>query len=283
MTALQVAFMYVKSPEERETFTPFFREIVSMTGLLTWPTTDTMDTFALQETITRLLRGSRVETGLAHHITLEIIAACKDRNLHLPAYEIMQTLIVALLEAYPKVTWPLIKEALQEADVLTEFHLLFVLKRNMTMPEGPKSALLLLSDGELIEWCKEQPGLGPRLILGAIPLFIYDGEMVTVPELVKKLVSDYGSDRHVLSAMSSNLESFSNVGSFVPAYAQRLEFAQHFVSSPVPEVAAWASTYAAAYRARVKSQQKRDEEHSEGILTPFYADELPPEQMPIED
>ncbi len=283
MAALQIAFMYVKSAEEHDAFAPFFKQLVMLSGLLAWPTTDTMDTFALQETIKRLLQSSHDEAMLARHTTLEIIAACKDRKLNLPAYEIMQALAVTLLETYPSVTWPLIKEALQDADALTEFHLLFVMKRNLTMAQGPKSAFLLLSDDDLTAWCREQPQLAPRLILGSIPLFSYDGETVAVPSLVEKLVAAYGSDRHVLSAMSSNLESFSNVGSFVPAYEQRLEFVQHFVGSPVPEVAAWASTYSSAYRDRVKSQQKRDQEHSEGILTPFYADELPPSERPIEE
>jgi hypothetical protein len=69
----------------------------------------------------------------------------------------------------------------------------------------------------------------------------------------------------------------------VPAYEQRLAFAKHFSKSSVPEVAAWAAEYAARYEERVQSQKKRDAEHERGILTPFYVDELPPDQLPEED
>jgi hypothetical protein len=76
-----------------------------------------------------------------------------------------------------------------------------------------KSAFPLLPDAELLQWCSEQPERGPRLILGSIPLFTHDGESVNVTDLVSTLIAQYGSDEHVLSAMSGNLESFNNVGS----------------------------------------------------------------------
>jgi hypothetical protein len=280
MAALQIAYMYAKTEDEWEACEPLFRDILALPGLLSWKTTDTMDNFALTQTVKKFLEHTEDEADLARHLIREIISICRQPRFNVGLYEVMQEVVVALFQSYPNAVWPLVKEAFSEGDAATEYHLVYAMQRNLTMAQGPKSAFLLLQGGELLLWCREQPQLGPRLILGSIPLFTYDGESLRVPPLVTTLVTEYGSDRYVLSAMAGNLESFGNVGSFVPAYEQRLAFVQQLVDSPVVEVSAWATAYVNAYSKRIKSQERRDAEHREGILTPHYADDLPEGEIP---
>jgi hypothetical protein len=280
MAALQIANMYVKTEDEWDACDRLLRNILRMPGLLSWHTTDTMDNFALTQTIKKYLERPTDEAELARHLIYEIIAICRQPRFNVSLYEVMQEVVAALFQSYPEVVWPIVRETFLEGDLSTEHYLIEAMKRNLTMAQGPKSAFLLLPDDKLLLWCREQPQLGPRLVLGSIPLFTYDGESLRVPQLVTALVTEYGSDKRVLSAMAGNLESFGNVGSFVPAYEQRLAFVQQFVDSPVPEVGAWATTYVNAYAERVKSQEKRDAEHREGILTAHFADELPEGQIP---
>jgi hypothetical protein len=264
--ALLIGYMYAKDEDKArwEACRPVFRSIASLPGIFE-AKRDTFDKYALEESIKDLLQSEADESELATALTTEILKVCSKRELDFNAYAIMRPVFFELMQRYTTVTWPLVRVALDNAKGTTEWHLLHLFESRALIHESKESALLLLPQDEIKKWCSERPDLAPRLISSALPLFSYDGSTVHVHPLVQHIIDQYGNDKRVLSAISANLGSFGFVGSLVPAFQQRLEFAKQFTHHKRSAVRQWANNLIAGFEADIQTQRKRDEEHEHGI------------------
>ena len=274
-TALHIVGMYTHGADEARwrACRPLVQKIVMTKGIFEAPERHQAEHYALEQFAKRLLAEKNAKR-LAKSLASEFVRITTKRRLDFGAYEAMRPVAFLLFEHHQDAVWPIFRKALSKANSLSRFHFQHLLERSLTMGNTPKSALLYLTDDRIREWCQDEPNRAPVFIASNIPMFTYDGEDVVPTPLATMLLTEYGSDERVLSAISSNLESFSNMGSLVPAYSQRLEFLRKFIASPNPVVARWAAQHAAGLENRIKSQERRDAERAEGIVVPFFADEM---------
>ena len=277
--ALHIIGMYTHAAnkERWRSCRPLVQKIVMTKGIFEASERHQSEHYALEQFAKRLL-GEKDAKRLAKFLASEFVRVATKRRLDFGAYQAMRPITFLLFDYHQDVVWPIFRNALSKANSLSRFHFQHLFERSLTMGATLKSALLYLTDDRIREWCQDEPDRAPRFIASNIPLFTYDGQNVDPTPLASMLLLEYGNDERVLSAISSNLESFSNMGSLVPAYSQRVDFLRKFIASPNPAVSTWAAQHVAELENRIKSQERRDAERAEGIIVPFFADEMPQRQ-----
>jgi hypothetical protein len=277
--ALYVVSSYIRDETQWKACKGVIRKAVSMKGMVEAEQLDTMDSHYFQEAVKRLLNDPKEQT-FAKRLSREIVRICKLKRFNFNAYSLMQPAVFDLLGKHQQSSWPIFKTALSAANAMADFHLRHAFASNLTMRDMPKSALALVSDAALLAWCEEVPRKAPAFVLSSITLFSADEVgNVTISPLVWTILERYGSDSNVRSAMTSNLESFSITGSATPLYEQRVKLMKQLINIKNTDVAAWAAEYLASFEKRLKNQRMRDEEHEHGVLTPFFAGEVPEDQV----
>ena len=91
----------------------------------------------------------------------------------------------------------------------------------------------------VLQWCDEYSHEGPARLMAVLPL--YQGGSNRFSDFVMKLIDRYGDQEEVLSSLSSNMGSFSSMGSRVPYYENRLTCLSPLMEHPIEAVRVWAS------------------------------------------
>ena len=151
-------------------------------------------------------------------------------------------------------------------DLHTQFHLEHVLGAGFDKDEGRKGVLFTYSDDELLNWCREAPEVAPAFLAKIVPLLLREDDKPKFSPFVMRLLDEFGKQKDILSAIASNMHSFSSVGSRVPYYETRLKALESLLTHRHKEVRDFARKEIAALKTQIEHERKRDQEHDFGIF-----------------
>ena len=184
-----------------------------------------------------------------------------DNAIYIGNYNIERAYAI-LLEKYFDVIWPDLSSALSGQNVWLSYHLQQIL--------GDKISNTILSPGllfrqdyadTLFKWCDENPQKNAPLLMSMAPV---EGENDTFSAIVMELINRYGYLQSVLDSLSSNMGSFSFVGSVQPLYESHIRMLQGLNNHSIERVRIWASKMIVDYEKMLA--REKDFEEEEGII-----------------
>ena len=99
--------------------------------------------------------------------------------------------------------------------------------------------ILFKGNIELIfDWCRKFPEKAPARLASMVPIFEGEG----FHPITLRLINEYGNQQDVLSSLSSNMGSFSWVGSIIPLLESKRKLFNSLINHSIPEVVDWAKS-----------------------------------------
>lgn len=125
-----------------------------------------------------------------------------------------------------------------------------------------KVGILFQSDHNesLFTWCAKFPLVAPEQLMKMSPL--YENEQFST--IVIKLLDLYGEQESVLTALTSNMRSYSWIGSVVPLYEKQYKCIEQITTHKIEKVRLWAIKMQKYLKQQIEEEKNRD---AEGILS----------------
>lgn len=245
-TALDVLFMYAWRDDSArwEVSKTQLRKTLLVPGLISARHAPTnIDAFRWQVAAEKLLAEGG-EEQLAERVAQEILTICSDDD-YPGFYRVDQTLhsvMEILLSKYQDVVWPAFGEALISDNWFVNFQLGHLLDRGR---------ILQLPTDFLLNWCDHHPDKGPEAVAKLVPFR---------HPFNRLLIDRFGRQPEVLDAVSTNMLTFSYVGTAIPHYQSIIEYFESLLDHSYPEVRAWASRGIEYMRRRIGEEKINNEE-----------------------
>ena len=109
----------------------------------------------------------------------------------------------------------------------------------------------------ILNYCKQSP-IAQERIMRIIPAITQDGKF---SPLVMELLDNFGNNTEILNSLSSNLLSFSAVGSLIPVYKNRKETFSTLLNHSNPIIADWAQMNINQLEKEIEAEEKREAEN----------------------
>lgn len=116
------------------------------------------------------------------------------------------------------------------------------------------------NEAKVLQWCDEYRDEAPERLMAMLPL--YQGEGNRFSDFVMKLIDRYGDQEEVLSSLSSNMGSFSSMGSRVPYYEKRLACLSPLMEHSIEAVRVWARRELQDLKMEIEKEKAGDAERS---------------------
>lgn len=263
--ALGVLFMYTHgSPEKWETCRPTYRRLLMTSNmLLAKGSKQSLDTHGYQVVAEKLLQQNDPE--LAAHLADEIVTVCGAERTRFDLDHVLAHIIDRLLTDYMEIAWPKFAEVLARERDVTAFYLSHLLGSRFGMGSEP-GLIRKLPDGYLLDWCAKDPRRFPAILAGMVQLVAeVENQPPRLTDLVIELLNKYGDDEALLSALASNMGSFSWTGSLVPYYQRHVQLLSPLLLHSRQKVRDWAARHIEYAQRQAHRERDRDEEHDIGI------------------
>ena len=265
--ALDIVSMYLHGRKDR--IPALKNRIVALLktpGLLSQEKTSVSDDHHFEVLAKVILDDENSGAELARHLASEIVAVCKLKSFPYNRDHLIKKLMDVLFAKHVRDAWPPFRDAIAENNPLTQFHLEHVLGAGFDKDEGRKGVLFTYSDDELLNWCREAPEVAPAFLAKIVPLLLREDDKPKFSPFVMRLLDEFGKQKDILSAIASNMHSFSSVGSRVPYYETRLKALESLLTHRHKEVRDFARKEIAALKTQIEHERKRDQEHDFGIF-----------------
>lgn len=181
-----------------------------------------------------------------------------EEELYMGNYHIEDALSI-LLEKYFDVIWPVLSNALSNKNPLQAFNLQHALgERVSNINSSP--GLLFRRDhiDTFLNWCEEDPSNNAAVLMRMAPI-CEQGDDSFSP-IVKELIDRYGDIPGVLDSLSTNMGTFSYVGSPVPLFESYIRLLASLNTHPKEQVRLWASRMIAGYEVSLNHERQYEEE-----------------------
>lgn len=260
--ALDIGFMFLYGNEaDWPRLALSMRSIVATKGMLQEVVPEwRLDSDAFAKVAEKLVPN---DPDLAAILTQEIIDATAELNhLHEIDHCISEVLGVAL-ETQIDTAWPLLAGALADADGSARWGIGHVLSRRFG-DAGEKGLLGKVPMKHLAQWCKQLPGVAPKVLASIVQVMDLVEGQVALSEEAAFLINEYGSDPDVLSELAANFHSFSWSGSLVPYYERQVVVMEPLTRHPRHEVQQWSRRLIDSAEHQIKREKERDQEQEIG-------------------
>jgi hypothetical protein len=247
------------------TWKPQFRKILMHPELSFGDPPKTADLSSWQDVATKLLEERDAE--LARDILQKMLAACTSEHFYFEFENAFQSVLRYLLTRYTDTVWPLLSDALVSDDIDMVQHLtdLFGHRMESEKNEEELGVLAALPEDILLEWCQRQPTKAPSILARVMPLFQRAGAQWTWTPLARTVIDRYGIQQAVLSALTSNLGTYSWSGSLVPYYERQVHPLEQLRHHHTPEVRRWAGEQLRYVQQQIGRESTHDAERELGI------------------
>lgn len=268
-TALSIVHMYCYQSDERwSACKSTIRKIILSLNLAAAQAKLVHSLHMWKEDSLKLLQFNDEE--VMNYLIDQIISVCESTDNRLfnkldnSLYPIMRRL---LSEEYREKAWTRLSPALISENRRLQRHMEWLLGHFVRNPEDGPDILSDLPEEFLFQWAKSDENAAVMLSR-QIPPFktVTESNDVTISEFLLKILDTFGSNKTVLSALSMNLWSYSGWGSLAPHYQQLVSFYGKLVDHSAAEVSLWAAQNKKAAESQLLEAQKREEEHSAGII-----------------
>jgi len=240
--ALDVLFMYCYQNDERfKKCASTFRNIIMRESLLIGEKQSQMAGHNWEVVSNKLLRINK-DVELAKHLAGEITVMCGSDKVSWNHINYnAKSVLGVLLKEYREECWGIIGKALVSEDWSTRHYLENILGPGFEK-EVSEALIAEIPQEELLKWCKENLPYGPTAIAHLTPVFSGEKDKISWHPLARKLIDEFGNIEELRHTLSSNLWSFSSVGSRAPYYQKRIDLLGELLSHPIKEVREWADS-----------------------------------------
>lgn len=181
-----------------------------------------------------------------------------QEELYMGNYHIEDALSI-LLEQYFDIIWPTLANALSNTNPLQSFNLQHTLGERVSNIISTPGLLFRQDHTEtLLNWCEEDPRKNAAVLMAMAPV-CEQGEDAFSP-IVRELINRYGDIPGVLDSLSTNMGTFSYVGSPVPLFESYIRLLATLNTHPKEQVRMWASRMIAGYEVSMDYEKKYEEE-----------------------
>jgi hypothetical protein len=240
------------------------RSIVGKIQLSTEEKHGQLDFHHWEGAVTRLLAEG--DDDFAEEVVQQILRTIEEKVSYGETEHYLKPVMRKLLRDYPQIVWPILSQAIAEADPLGRFKLEHMFS-GADEPEKKRSVALELHQEFLLEWCRENASFAPKFLARVIPVIVEAEGACIIHPLAVSLIDEFGHDKDVLSSLSGNLGSFSWSGSLVPFYQRQEEALSQLQGHSNPKVREWVSANLRYIREKIAKESRRDEEHQWGIFS----------------
>ena len=205
------------------------------------------------------------DPDFAIKLTKRILLSCNERMDYSDMYHYIKPVLRSIFSRFGDETWPLVAEAIRNADPLQEYRLTQLLASEDNFNKTELSVLSDLSNDVIKKWCQAEPDKAPEFIAHATETFFKTDGGYTVSDRAKFLLDNYGDNKKVLSALTTNMSSFGWTGSVVPIYRKEVKALEPFLQHKFSTVQEWAEKRINYLNKSIERESIRDEESEWGI------------------
>ncbi|MEN6490292.1 MAG: hypothetical protein ABFD66_15670, partial [Smithella sp.] len=259
-----IIYMYCHDNRRRwEACRPVFKEIAMRMSLNRFALPNQQEMHLWKDIVKKLLETEGVD--FAEVISRNIVAACLDEISYSDLLHYVKPITRIIFRQHGREVWPIIAEAIKSADPLGKYKLSRLLSTENTFEKMKPSVLAELPDDLLRYWCFQEPDTAPQFVAGATEVMLETEEGCQISSRAIFLIDNFGNDKKVLSALTSNISTFGWTGSLVPYYQRELSIFEALKNHKKTEVREWANSHIDYLTKMIEREKCRDEEHDWGI------------------
>lgn len=244
----------------RVALVPIFKKCILKLGINKRANRE-IDHFKWTETMTFLLNEEH-EDEFAIYVNHSILQSIKEDNSYHLDHDIQKIYKILLIEHFDAI-WPELSETLLSEN---ENYIVFYELKNILGSHiggyGNNLGILFFGDIEKIfEWCRLNSPLAPTRLAELVPIFAGNNDdYSSISQTAQRLIDEFGEIETVLDHLSSNMGTYSWVGTVIPLLEAKLKIFKNLLSHPKPEVSEWANRYVNYTELNIKRERDRDEE-----------------------
>ena len=155
--------------------------------------------------------------------------------------EFIQPLVPALLAKFPEIAWPLIGQAILDAEPQIAWRFEHVLG-DTRVGDKRESVILHLPVETLFAWCHAHPEAAPAHLAVFAPILASDGPNANqkLHPVMSRLLTEFGDRDDVLQGISQNIITLSWTGSLTTYFARYKAPFTELLDHPLAKVRHWA-------------------------------------------
>lgn len=220
-----------------------------------------LDYFKWAEVISFII-SNQEEVDFAQQVNRLIINSIARNNLYQTDYDI-QSVYKVLIRVHFHAIWNDLSIALLSND--ENYFQFYSLKHILGSRIGGFGRNVgILFDGNIdaiFQWCENNQPLAPSRLAELTPIFDNNNTDYTKwHPVANRLIDEYGNIRDVLSNISSNMGTYSWVGSVVPFLEAKKELFEQLCNHQIENVREWASSYVDNLEKDIARERNKDEE-----------------------
>ena len=264
--SLDVLSMYCHGDEDKwEACEKTFAELLSELPLSPKYWGRQLEMHHWQTAVSKLLNKNNPD--FAKKLARQILFSCKELIYCGDSPYYVKPVLRLLFKKHGKHVWPLISEAVKEADSIKALYLSELLGKETSFDNKQTSVLADLPEGILHKWCKSEPEAAPLFVARATDVYIEENNRFKISERAQFLIDEFGDDDKVLDALSANMHSFGWHGSAVPVYHKQASALEPLLKHKLETVQNWTEKNIEYLSKCVKQETQRDEELTWDIMS----------------
>jgi hypothetical protein len=225
------------------------------------------DIHSIEPLVIKYLEIGKKNDALAIKLGQDIVTMCQGEDFPYDLKHFLNELIPILLEKFPEFIWPLFSDVIIKNDPSEIFYLQTAIGERFDKGEGAMLPIFLIGEDNLKKWCLDYPTKAPAFLLEIIPLVKKqpDGSNQWT-NIVQFIIDEFGENKQILHALSSNMGSYSVSGSLIPYYEQYLAPLATLAHHRIHIVREWSLKKIKEFKSTIEYETKREEERDLGIF-----------------
>jgi len=263
--ALDILSMYCHGNSEKwDSCKSIFREIVIILKLdKESKTQGQLGMHHWHDVVKKLLQDD--DTKFAVDLTKQILSSCTDKINYGDLWHYIQPITRLILQKYAKNVWPLFSEAVINSGPLDEYRLRHLLGSGSSFENKKPSVLSDIPEEILKQWCLQHPEKAPEFVAQTTDVLLESDNKYQISPRAQFLIDNFGDNKKVLSALSTNLSSFGWSGSLVPYLQKEIDALEGLKNHKDGNVRNWITIRLDYLSTMIERETRRDEEHDWGI------------------
>ncbi len=258
--ALDILSMYTHG--SIETFVALVEIIKRVILQIEYETTnnEVMDFYYLEQAI-RQINNLAIDEEFIIAISENIFKQAFSKDIK--ARGSLKKIVHYLIKEHGNIVWPILFKHIEELTPMQEFRMQQMIGHRSNT-DSDFALVNDIPDEKIIELCKQSEKSASALAKSIKVVTEVDGEWKFTP-VAMKMIDEFGDHEGVLLDISSNMHSFSWVGSSIPYYKRQEKAFKDLLAHQNKNVLEWAKNEIAYLEKCIKNEEQRNDERDLGI------------------
>lgn len=259
-----ILYMYCHGNAEKwQSCKSIFKEIVLKMFINKSSIQNQHEMYLWKEITEKLLTTEDADFAVA--ISSNIIEGYSDKSSYSDLLYYVKPIIRIMFRQYGRQVWPVFANAIKNSDPLNKYRLSHLLNTEDTFNKMNPSVLAELPDDLLRDWCYQEPDIAPQFVAEVTDVILENDKGIQISPRAMFLIDNFGNNKEVLSALTSNLGTFGWTGSLVLYYQRELAMFELLKNHKIEEVRKWVNRQIDYLKKMIDREKRSDEEHGWGI------------------